>query len=161
MVTICDLVQQAIIDGSELSSMLEAHRAVCDECRFVAALSRDLGSSGAGHAMPDAPVDLAGGTPLAGRYRIDARVGGGGEGQVYRALDLETREVIALKLVRLRDGKESAAETANARRVRHPNICRVYHTERLGDHRLVVMEYIPGPTLAERLGKLSRGDVVR
>lgn len=160
METLCDRVQQAIIEGAGLPPTLDAHRAACEECRFVAALSRDLGSSGS-CVTPPAAADVAVGTPLAGRYRIEALIGRGGQGQVYRAVDLETHEVIALKLVRLRDDKETAAETANARRIRHPNICRVYHTERLGDHRLVVMEHLPGPTLAERLDGLSRAEAVR
>jgi|ERR1043166_451528 hypothetical protein len=95
METTCDLVQQAIIDGSELPSVLEAHRKACDECRFVATLSRDLASS-ASSAHHSVAIDPTVGTSLAGRYRIDALIGRGGKGQVYKALDLETQEIIAL-----------------------------------------------------------------
>jgi hypothetical protein len=36
------VVQQAIIEGAALPARLAAHREACEECRFVAALSRDL-----------------------------------------------------------------------------------------------------------------------
>jgi hypothetical protein len=156
----CDRVQQAIIEGEALSPAMAAHRDACEACRFVAALSHDLRASSSRGPSEGAPVELAPGTPLAGRYRIDAWIGRGGQGQAYRAVDLETGEVIALKLVKLRDHGAAAAETVNARRVRHPNICRVYHTERVGDLRIVVMEYIAGPTLRDRLETLSLAEAI-
>src|SRR6185436_11660509 len=148
-------------EGDALSSARAAHRDACEACQFVAALSRDLKSPASRGAVDGALAELAPGTPLAGRYRIEAQIGRGGQGHVYRAVDLETGEVIALKLVTLRHDVVTAAETVNARRIRHANICRVYHTERLGELRIIVMEYIAGPTLRDRLAALSLAEAIR
>lgn len=160
---ICERVQLAIVEGAELDGELRSHLASCKECGFLAELSRNLTDVGrtepsdAGPLGPGFAAVLAAaigtGEPLLGRYRLEALRGRGGQGEVYRAKDLETDETVALKLVR---ATGDANEVANARRVRHHNVCRVYHTERFGDVRLIVMEYVDGPTLQEQLASLDR-----
>jgi serine/threonine protein kinase len=44
---------------------------------------------------------VAGGDVIAGRYRLDAEIGSGGTGEVWRAIDRETGATVALKRVRL------------------------------------------------------------
>src|SRR5690348_8325608 len=72
------------------------------------------------------------GTLLAGRYRIVARLGRGGMGEVYRADDLTLGQPVALKfLPEAADADEEMLarfrnEVRLARRVSHPNVCRVY-----------------------------------
>src|SRR5262245_13651236 len=71
------------------------------------------------------------GTVLAGRFRIVALLGRGGMGEVYRADDLTLDQPVALKFL-----PEAANDTERlerfrqevriARRVSHPNVCRVY-----------------------------------
>ncbi len=158
--SVCDEVQLALVGGGELTDRDRVHLAACPECGFLAALSRAFASlvrptrteaAGLGPAF-SATLDhaLATGEPLLGRWRLVERLGRGGQGQVFRAVDLETDEPVAVKLVRAAAGAGGAAEVANARRVRHPNVCRVYHTERHGELRLIVMEWVDGPNLAER-----------
>lgn len=158
----CERAQLALIEGAP-DTAVRAHVAGCGECGFFEQLSRELGSvtHGASAAAPlgagfaavlEAAVTR--GEPLLGRYQLRAPLGQGGEGIVYRATDRETGEEVALKLARLRG--EHAEEVANARRVRHENVCRVYHTERHGDLRLLVMELIEGPSLEEALPAMDR-----
>jgi hypothetical protein len=65
------------------------------------------------------------------------------------AQDTETGEDVAVKLVTRLGGAGpdlSADEVVNARRVRHPGVCRVYHSERHGRLRAIVMEHVDGRT---------------
>jgi hypothetical protein len=71
---------------------------------------------------------------------------------VFRATDLETSEKVAVKVVR---APGAPIEVANARSVRHPNVCRVFHVEHHGDLRVIVMELLEGPTLEEALPRLT------
>src|SRR5690349_15072348 len=69
---------------------------------------------------------------LAGRFRIERWIASGGMGEVYEAEDLELHERLALKAVRPSSAAEQTSvalfrnEVQLARRVTHPNVCRVY-----------------------------------
>jgi hypothetical protein len=151
--TTCERAQVALIDG-EADDAVRAHVAGCADCRFFAGLSQLLG--------PAVPADeLAKGEPLLGRYVLHEALGRGGEGAVYRAVDTETQQEVAIKIVRRRGER---TDEANARRIRHEHVCRVFHTERHGDLSVIVMELIAGPTLDEalpRLGWRARRRVLR
>jgi hypothetical protein len=145
------------MDGT-LADALRPHLDDCDECRFLQSLSKNL--AGAAAHQSEGPLGaplhtllaaaLESGEPLLGRYRLKRRIGGGGFGEVYRVVDTETDEVVALKVVRLREDDRSTDEIRNARLVVHPNVCRVFHTEHYGDLRLIVMELVDGATLDPR-----------
>jgi serine/threonine protein kinase/tetratricopeptide (TPR) repeat protein/TolB-like protein len=105
---------------------------------------------------------------VAGRFRIIAFIGRGGMGEVYEAQDNELGERVALKTLRL--GREEAAraierfrrEILLARRVTHPNVCRIFDVFRHEDETggvvlLLSMELLAGETLGERLrnGRVS------
>jgi TolB-like protein/predicted Ser/Thr protein kinase len=97
---------------------------------------------------------LAIGSTFAGRYEIDALLGRGGMGAVYRVRDLELDEVVALKLLDVATSAPDAIERFRrevrlARRVTHRNAARTYD---LGEHeglRFLTMEYVEGPSLRE------------
>ena len=80
------------------------------------------------------------GTLLAARYRIVAVLGKGGMGEVYRADDLILDQPVALKfLPEAVDKDEDALERFRneiriARRVSHPNVCRVYDVGEVEGH---------------------------
>jgi len=72
------------------------------------------------------------GSVLAGRYRLEYRLGRGGMGEVYRAEDLRLGQQVALKFMSPTWEQDPAVrqrfldEVRFARRVSHANVCRVY-----------------------------------
>ncbi len=116
--------------------------------------------------MPDPPVDRAGdapvlapGTVLAERYRVRRSLGGGGMGDVWEAEDLELGTVVAIKTLRAarddRSLERFRREILLARRVTHPNVCRIFdlgwHETRDGRVAFLSMELLRGETLEERI----------
>ncbi len=106
---------------------------------------------------------------VAGRYRIVRLIGRGGMGEVYEARDLELAVPVALKcLPSPAAANESSAsgsaaarfktEIQLARKVTHPNVCRIFD---IGRHRtlrgeqilFLTMELLRGETLADQLGR--------
>ncbi|HEX8814112.1 MAG TPA: serine/threonine-protein kinase [Terriglobales bacterium] len=99
---------------------------------------------------------------IAGRYRIIALLGRGGMGEVYRADDLTLGQPVALKFL-----PEKAAaneellerfrnEVRVARKVSHPNVCRVYDVGDVDGHTFFTMEYVDGEDLASLLRRIGR-----
>jgi len=98
------------------------------------------------------------GTTL-GVYRIDAEIGRGGMGQVYRARDTALNRDVAIKVLPdgladdpdrlMRFEREAQALAA----LNHPNIAHVYGLEKSGGTPAIVMELVEGPTLADRIAK--------
>src|SRR5436190_22395001 len=99
---------------------------------------------------------------LLGPYEIESLLGAGGMGEVYRARDTRLGRTVVIKVLRaglagkpeLRDRFEREAHAiAN---VHHSHIGVLYDVGREGDADYIVMEYLEGETLAERL---TRGPV--
>jgi serine/threonine-protein kinase len=105
---------------------------------------------------------FAPGTLLAGRYRLVAALGRGGMGEVYRADDLALDQPVALKFLPrpLADDPDRLArfrkEVALARRVSHPNVCRVYDLAEVGRQPFLTMEYVDGEDLTSLLRRIGR-----
>jgi serine/threonine protein kinase/tetratricopeptide (TPR) repeat protein len=104
---------------------------------------------------------------VAGRYRIVRFLAQGGMGEVYEALDLELSEPVALKIIRpeiARDERILARfnhEIRLARKVTHPNVCRIFdlsrHRIEAGDEvTFLTMELLQGETLSARLRREGR-----
>jgi hypothetical protein len=108
----------------------------------------------------DAPT-LKPGDLLAGRYQIEARIGEGGSGQVFRAWDRVLGEPIALKILRADCAQEKswikrlAREVKVARAIRHPNVCRVFDLGSSDGQSFVSMELATGGTLREALRSMG------
>jgi Flp pilus assembly protein TadD len=105
----------------------------------------------------DAAPSLAAGTQL-GRYRILGPLGRGGMGEVYRARDDLAREV-AIKILpgHFASDPERAArferEARTLAQLNHPNIAAIYGREESDGVRFLVLECVPGETLAARLAR--------
>jgi Tol biopolymer transport system component/predicted Ser/Thr protein kinase len=82
-----------------------------------------------------------------GRYEILALIGKGGMGEVYKAHDPAAGRDVAVKVAHARFSDRFSREARAVAALNHPNICTLYD---VGPDYLV-MEYVEGPTLAERI----------
>jgi eukaryotic-like serine/threonine-protein kinase len=94
---------------------------------------------------------------VAGRYRLDSRLGAGGMSTVFMALDTVLERPVAVKLLaeHLADDEAFVArfrrEAVAAARLQHPNVVQVFDSgldEPSGRH-YIVMEYVEGPSCAD------------
>ncbi len=103
-----------------------------------------------------------------GHYRILEKVGAGGMGVVYRAHDDQLERDVALKVLpagTLSDNPSRRLfrkEALALAKLSHPNIETIYEFDTQDGIDFLVMEYVPGNTLAERLGSgaLAEKEVV-
>lgn len=124
---------------------------------------------------PPTPSTFAVGDLVGARFEVEALIGAGGMGEVFRAHDCELGVKVAIKTVHLdRLGDPAAQERLRrealvARRVTHRNVCRIFdvfrHRLREGSEDVVVlaMELLEGPTLREHLagkGPLAENEAV-
>ena len=107
-------------------------------------------------------MSFTSGTRL-GPYEILELAGAGGMGEVYRARDTRLRRIVALKLAsdHLNDDPQFRArflrEARAAAALNHPHICAIHDVASIDGHDFIVMEYLDGETLEQRLrrGRLS------
>jgi tRNA A-37 threonylcarbamoyl transferase component Bud32 len=102
------------------------------------------------------------GTLLAERYRIIAKLGQGGMGEVYRADDIVLGQAVALKFLppEVTDNPVALERFRNevriARQVSHPNVCRVYDLGEINGQMFISMEYVDGEDLGVLLRRIGR-----
>jgi eukaryotic-like serine/threonine-protein kinase len=94
-------------------------------------------------------------TIVAGRYRLDERIGSGGVADVYRATDEVLRRPVALKLFRFDaegcDVRRIETEMRTLARLQHRGLVTLYDAGLADRIPYLVMELVPGPSLAQRL----------
>jgi serine/threonine-protein kinase len=96
-----------------------------------------------------------------GPYEILSAIGAGGMGEVYKARDTRLDRIVAIKVLpahladraELRERFEREAKTIAS--LNHPHICTLFDTGHQDDIDFLVMEYLEGETLAQRLVKGS------
>ena len=94
---------------------------------------------------------------MLGRYRVLEKIGAGGMGVVYRARDERLERDVAIKVLPAGAlGDESARrrfckEALALCKLNHPNIETVYELDSQGDTDFLVLEYVAGPTVAQKL----------
>ena len=99
---------------------------------------------------------------IAGRYRIVALLGKGGMGEVYRADDLTLGQAVAMKFLPEEATSHEGMlerfknEVRIARRVSHPNVCRVYDVGEVDGATFFTMEYVDGEDVASLLRRIGR-----
>jgi serine/threonine protein kinase len=111
---------------------------------------------------------LTSGTKLC-PYQIESLLGAGGMGEVYRARDTRLGRTVAIKIL-----TQGVADTPEARQrferearavssLSHPHICVLYDVGNQDGIEYLVMEYLEGETLAERVakGRLSTAELLR
>jgi serine/threonine protein kinase/dipeptidyl aminopeptidase/acylaminoacyl peptidase len=103
-------------------------------------------------------MSLSSGTRL-GPYEIQAPIGAGGMGEVYRARDTRLERTVAVKVLpahlstspEVRQRFEREAKTISS--LSHPHICALYDVGNQDGVEFLVMEYLEGETLSEKLAK--------
>ena len=101
---------------------------------------------------------LTSGTKL-GPYEIQSPLGAGGMGEVYRARDIRLDRIVAIKVLapdlssspELKQRMEREARAISS--LNHPHICQLYDIGSQDSAGYLVMEFLEGETLAERLRK--------
>ena len=126
------------------------------------AASAGAGAAGVAEALPEAEL-LEGdafevGATVAGRYLLEEKIGQGGMASVWRALDQELEEQVALKVFGLEHQSEMLVarfkqELKLSRQLQHPNIIRLYDLGLHQGHRYLSMELLRGHSLKQRMEK--------
>jgi len=113
---------------------------------------------------------LKAGTVFAERYQIIEELGIGGMGKVYKALDSEISEEVAIKLLKPEIAEDEKTierfrnELKFARKISHKNVCRMYHLAKEGETPYITMEYVEGEdlkNLTRKKGKLPEEEAIR
>jgi hypothetical protein len=122
-----------------------------------------LAAAGASVAA-SAAAPTAEGRLIAGRYRVERRLGGGGMAEVFLARDTTLGRLVAVKVLRecFADDQQFVArfhrEARAAAALNHPNVVAIHDRGGSAGVSYIVMEYVPGETLKERIqrdGRLS------
>jgi serine/threonine-protein kinase len=95
---------------------------------------------------------------VAGRYRLEKKIGQGGMASVYRARDLELEETLAIKFFApaAQDDQMLSrfkSEVTLSRQLNHPNIIRLYDIGTYGTYKFITMELLEGSDLHHVMGE--------
>jgi serine/threonine protein kinase len=105
---------------------------------------------------------LGKGTTFASRYEVIEELGKGGMGRVYKALDKEINEEVALKLLKPEIASDESTverfrnELKFARKIAHKNVCKMYHLSKEEETPYITMEYVPGEDLKSLVKKKGK-----
>src|SRR5215469_8610369 len=94
-----------------------------------------------------------------GHYRIEAKLGEGGMGVVYRAFDTHLDRSVAIKILRAdaitspERKRRFLQEAKAASALNHPNIIHIYDISSSDGTDFIAMEFVPGKTLDQLIGR--------
>ncbi|NIM58385.1 MAG: protein kinase [Candidatus Aminicenantes bacterium] len=138
----------------------------CKECGTQIIPSKEIPVT---ETLETPTEELTTGSTFAGRYQIIEELGKGGMGKVYRVLDKELKEEVALKLIKpdIASDKKTLERFNNelklARKISHKNVGRMYELMEEEGTRYITMEYVPGEDLKRlirKIGQLSAGQAL-
>ena len=141
--------------GDATFATIEQHVEGCPECQAV--LERIA------HRHPDPAIVRRGPEPFPNipGFEVQSRVGQGAMGVVYRAIETGLDRAVALKILPGALGSDGSPHTRRhwlrearaVSRVRHPNIVPLYDYGEAKSCFFLVLEYVPGGSLKQRLGE--------
>lgn len=162
---------------SKCAQPVDSEAAACPHCGTsitieAAAPTVNLGQEGAEEPSSAATVVVPrpAAAPEIDGYKIVRREGAGGMGEVYLAEDITLGRKVAIKMISREfaiDTDSRARFTREARamaKVEHPHIVRIYSFGTVGENDYLVMEFVDGEELADkihRLGKLDTRETLR
>src|SRR5882724_7479678 len=91
---------------------------------------------------------------ILGHYRIEGKLGAGGMGEVFLALDTVLGRRVAIKVIGGKTPEDAAArrrllrEAQTASALNHPNICVIHEAGEFDGRGYIVMEHVEGRTLS-------------
>jgi serine/threonine protein kinase/tetratricopeptide (TPR) repeat protein len=152
---------------SDVAKRYQSVREILDDLgRNVEASQGASASQSAGaKSEQTASVSLASlgpGSQFGPRYRIEAKIGEGGMGKVYKAHDSDLDRTVALKLVRPELASDANSlqrfkqELLLASRISHRNILRIHDLGDVGGVKFISMAYIQGMDLADLIAKTGK-----
>ncbi|MEA2386824.1 MAG: eukaryotic-like serine/threonine-protein kinase [Thermoleophilaceae bacterium] len=108
-------------------------------------------------------------TEVAGRYRLERRLGAGGMSTVFLALDTVLERRVAVKLLAEHLAEDEAfvarfrREALSAAKLQHPNIVQVFDSgqDRDSERHYIVMEFVEGPSCADLIREEKQLDVAQ
>ena len=158
----------------EIGVLSQAFKSLVEDLKEKAALvDYMMAASGAAATQPIASVptvvrdagggQLRPGAVFAGRYEVKEILGTGGMGVVYRALDRELQEPVAIKTLRpeaMAGGTVALdrfkQEIRLARRIAHRNVVRTYDLGEVNGMYYLTMEYVEGTSLKQLIASRGR-----
>lgn len=141
------LCERGLLSREKARALLHEIR----ESRETIALPREEARAGAARAGVLEPGARF------GSYRIEAELGRGGQGAVYRATDERLRREVALKLLLGQEDQEARErflrEARAAARIRHPGVVAVLGAELIEGIPVIALELVSGTSLAKKIEK--------
>jgi len=139
----------------------------CKECGTQLLLTEEISAPTKTLQVP--LKELKTGAIFAGRYEILEELGKGGMGRVYKALDKEIDEEVAVKLLKPEIAEDEKIierfrnELKFARKIAHKNVCKMYHLAKEEDSPYITMEYVSGEnlkSLVRRKEKIAEDEAI-